>query len=80
MGTDPTGIAYDSGKGLLFGVNSYPNSLGRTGSVSVIDERSNSVIATVGVGYGPSMIVYDSGLKEMFVVNAYAGTTSILNA
>ncbi len=80
VGTGPSGIAYDSAKGLLFMVNTDPNFVGSAGSVSVIDERSDTVIATVSVGYGPFMLAYDSGLGEMFVVNAYAGTMSVLAA
>jgi len=76
VGADPTGIVYDSAKGEVFvsnaGTNPGDTSAANfnTGTVSVISDVTNSVVATVLVGPFPASaaLAYDSGKSEFFVV------------
>ena len=71
VGTSPTGIAYDSGKGEIFVANSGYN------TVSVISDNSNSVVATVTVGPSPTGLAYDSAKDEIFVTNHGSAFNSV---
>ena len=73
VGTGPNGVAYDSGKGEVFVTNSG------AGTVSVISDRTNNVIATVPLGENPGGIAYDSGKGKIFVTNAEGNTVSVIS-
>ena len=77
VGTAPDGIAYDSGKGEVFVANSNPgnptNSATPPGTISVISDKTNTVVSTITVDPVPQKMVYDSGKGEIFVING--GTT-----
>ena len=60
VGSFPSGIVYDSGKGEMFVAN-YGNN-----TVSVISDCSNTVISTIKVGIEPQGIAYDSIKGEIF--------------
>ena len=65
---EPIGVAYDLAKGEIYVVNSYPHSsLG--GTVSVISDSNNTVLASVLVGGDPYYAAYDFGKGEVFVTN-----------
>jgi YVTN family beta-propeller protein len=65
VGTLPFELAYDSVKGEIFVLN------GKSNTISVIDDRTNTVVSTIPVGGGslevPHGIVYDSGMGEIFL-------------
>jgi YVTN family beta-propeller protein len=63
---EPAGVAYDPAKGEIFVINI------NAGTVSVISDNSNTVVATIPLGNpapigAASAIVYDSGKSELFV-------------
>jgi len=63
---EPSGVAYDPAKGEIFVINI------NAGTVSVISDNSNTVVATIPLGNpapigAASAIVYDSGKSELFV-------------
>ena len=77
-GISPVAVAYDSEKGEVFVANHgvypfYP------GAVSVISDATNSVVATVPVGFGPEGVAYDSGRGEVFVANLESDTVSVIS-
>jgi YVTN family beta-propeller protein len=72
-GSQPDGIAYDSGKGEIFVANHADN------TVSIISDSSNTVVATVAVGNAPNSVVYDSGKGEVFVSNYGSNTVSVIS-
>jgi YVTN family beta-propeller protein len=75
-GTRLLGITYDPSKGEVFVANNgdyLPN------TVSVISDATNTVVATVDVGYGPAGVVYDSGKGEVFVANSGDNTVSVIS-
>jgi YVTN family beta-propeller protein len=51
-----------------------------TGSVVVISDKDNSIVANVSVGKYPVGISYDSGMKEVFVANSNSGTVSVIGS
>ena len=61
VGKQPQGIVYDSGKGEIF-VSNYGDN-----TVSVINETTHAVIATIPVDYPPGLMAYDSNKGEIFV-------------
>jgi YVTN family beta-propeller protein len=77
VGQNPSGIAYDSALHEIYVTNQG------LGTVSVISDMSNSVVATIDLNTnsshgGISNIVYDSGKGEMFVSSyAYGGVLVI---
>jgi len=73
VGSEPTGVAYDSGKGEIFVTNYESN------TVSVISDSNNQVVSTVAVGVRPDRIAYDSGKGEIFVTNQYDNTVSVIS-
>jgi YVTN family beta-propeller protein len=75
VGKAPSSIAFDSARHEVFVTNS--------GTVSVISDDSNSVVATIDLSInssniGLSNIVYDSGKGEMFVSNLNSGVVSVI--
>ena len=73
VGGAPYGVAYDSGKGEIFLVNSAG------GSVWVISESSHAVLATVSVGQQPYRVIYDSDKGEVFVTNYAGNSVSVIS-
>jgi YVTN family beta-propeller protein len=74
FGHNPQGLAYDSGTGEVFVANAG------SGTVSVISDATNAVVATVGVGSYPEGVAYDSGKGEVFVTNFdSSGTASVIS-
>ena len=71
VGTDPNGVAYDSGKGELFVSNAEND------TISVISDSTNTVIANVTLGIVPWGVAYDSGKGEIFV--AGSGKVSVIS-
>ena len=61
--TQPTGMVYDSGKGEIFVSDLHD------GSVFVISDSSNAIVATIGVETSAGEMVYDSAKSEVFVAN-----------
>jgi YVTN family beta-propeller protein len=73
VGTKPQGVAYDSCKGAIFVTNYGSN------TVSVISDRTDTVVATVQVGVEPVGVAYDSGKGEVFVANGGSNTVSVIS-
>jgi YVTN family beta-propeller protein len=48
-------------------------------TVSVIDEKTNSVVATIAVGGGPEVVAVDSKTKKAYVSNYVGGTVSVID-
>ncbi len=69
--SQPGQMAYDSGKGEIFVTDTY----GYTSSVYVINDSSNIVFTSIGVGGGLGSLVYDNGTGEIFV--AYSGVEGL---
>ncbi len=57
-------ITYDSAKDEVFVAHPYSN------FVSVISDRTNTIVANITVTAGPSAIAYDSGKGEVFVASS----------
>ena len=79
VGAFPRGVAYDSGNGDIYLVDS--NCLGlppcNPGSVSVIS--GTTVVATVGVGTNPFEVAYDSGNGDVYVTNINSNDVSVIS-
>ena len=81
--SDPSGLAYDSGKGEIF--VACGALVGGNGSVSVINDTSNTVVANVTfpMGSTPSGLAYDSSKGEIFVACGALvggnGSVSVIN-
>jgi YVTN family beta-propeller protein len=73
LAAGPNGVAYDSGKGEIFVANEF------AGSVSVISEATNTIIATIPVGVRPWGVAYDAGRGEIFVSNRGSRTVSVIS-
>ncbi len=85
LGSFPSGIAYDPAKGELFVANdaAIPDDANASnyinGSVSVISDSSDKVVAMVPVGSSPTGVAYDPTKGEIFVANSGSNTTSIIS-
>jgi YVTN family beta-propeller protein len=92
VGSFPYGIAYDSNKNELFvtdannpGLFAFAYSgrsnsdLNNTGTVSIISDRTNTVVGSIKVGSFPCGVAYDSGKNEIFVANQASGTVSVIS-
>jgi YVTN family beta-propeller protein len=69
---EPWGIAYDSSNGYIY-VTDYGSNL-----VSVINGKTNTVIATIPVGAWPKGVAYDPSNGYIYVTNSGSGTVSII--
>ena len=82
VGPFPQGIAYDSIKGELFvtngGKTATSSSPATAGSVSVISDKTNTVIATAKLP-NAGEVAYDSGKNELFVVTGSTNSVSIIS-
>jgi YVTN family beta-propeller protein len=70
---DPSGVAYDSRKGEVFVTDFQPQ-----GNLSVINDTTNTVVATLPVGTFPQAVVYDSGTGRVFVGSGVS-TVSVIS-
>ncbi len=73
VGLAPTSVAYDSGTGETFVVNSNSN------NVSVIEDASSTVVANITVGSAPYGAAYDSARHEVFVTNLGSDNVSVIS-
>ena len=73
VGSNPDGVAYDSGRGDVFVANAGGN------TVSVIADSDNKVVATVGAGGDPTAVAYDSARGTVFVTGYSAGIVSVIS-
>jgi YVTN family beta-propeller protein len=73
VGSEPSAVAYDSGMGELFVANSNSD------NVSVINDTTDTVVATVPVGTDPLAVTYDSGKGEVFVSNEKSANVSVIS-
>src|SRR5207245_6543864 len=71
VGSSPTGVAYDTGKGEVFVTNEGSD------NVSVISDATNAVVATIPVGAYPIGLTEDSRKGEVFVANGGVGTPGV---
>ena len=71
-GAEPFGVAADPAVRTVY-VTNYGS-----GSVSVIDEATNTVTATVPVGSGTSGVAVDSAARTAYVANSGSGTVSVI--
>ena len=71
--TDPRYPAVDSETGKVY-VTSYS-----TSTVSVIDEKTNTVVATIPVGSGPQEVAVDPKTQKAYVINFAGGTVSVIS-
>jgi DNA-binding beta-propeller fold protein YncE len=65
------GLVYDSGTGEIFAT------LGD--NVTVISDRTNSIIASIPAGRDPTALAYDSAKGEVFAANAVSGNVTIIS-
>lgn len=77
VGTQPEGIAYDPASGEVFVAN-YASD-----NVSVINDTTDHVVATIrvggGPGNGPEGVSYDPRTGDIYVPNYLTGNVSVLN-
>jgi len=75
VGDEPWGVAYDPSNGYIYVTNFASN------TVSVIDGATNTVIATIPVGYGsePAGVAYDPSNGYIYVANTGLSTVSVIN-
>jgi YVTN family beta-propeller protein len=76
-------LAYDAGKGEIFAL-SASGSVARSSSsaysiISIISDKSNSVVANLTVGFTSGGIAYDSGKGEVFVTDTLNTTLSVIS-
>jgi YVTN family beta-propeller protein len=86
VGFDPVESAYDSGRGEVFVSNGCGGNascihggVDVNGSVSVISDSTNKVVATIPVGEQPRGVAYDSGKGEIFVADFFSYNVSVIN-
>lgn len=70
--TGPVAVAYDSTMGEVF-------VLKEAGNVSVINDSTDSIVATLKVGSDPVGIAYDSENGDVFVTNCGSATVSVIS-
>jgi len=71
-GMGPWGIAYDPSNGYIYVTNFY------SGTVSVINGATNTVIANITVGSGPRGVAYDPSNGYIYVTNELSDTISVI--
>ena len=69
----PIAIAYDSANNYIYVCNSMSN------NVSVINDATNLVIASISVGRWPDAVAYDSANNYIYVANSWSNNTSVIN-
>jgi YVTN family beta-propeller protein len=83
-GPIPVFMAYDSGKGEIFVTNyvaNYSSDALAQSTVSVISDKTNSVVATVNINGGtiPQGLAYDSAKGEVFVADSNGTDVSVIS-
>jgi YVTN family beta-propeller protein len=73
VGSGPSAVAYDSGKGEVFVTNSESD------NVSVINDTTDTVVANIPVGTDPLAATYDSGKGEIFISNEKSANVSVIS-
>lgn len=73
----PYGIASDPVNGLIY-VSNY-GQFNTTGTVSVIDDTTNTIVADLFVGRNPQAIMYNPANGLFYIANTMSNTLSILN-
>ena len=73
VGITATSETYDPAKGEIFVTNS------NSGTVSVISDNTNSVVATIPVGKYPEGTAYDPAKGEIFVTNLFSSNISVIS-
>jgi YVTN family beta-propeller protein len=73
----PYGIALNPDNDLIY-VSNY-GQFNTTGTVSVINGTTNTIIATIPVGKNPQAIAYNPANGLFYVANTLSGTLSIIN-
>ena len=74
--SEPSGVAYDSANNLIYVANYYSGY--DSGTVSVINPSTESVIATITVGGEPDAVGYDSANNLIYVANEVSSTVSVI--
>jgi YVTN family beta-propeller protein len=72
-GPGEANIAYDAGLGEMFVAAELSN------NVSVINDSTNSVVATIPVGSSPCAVVYDPLSGDLFVANQASDNVSVIS-
>lgn len=81
VGENPQDMAYDPAQGELFVADYGPYPVGSYNGafqVSVISDKTNSVVSTITVGTSPFGVAYDPATGEMFVTNANSNSISVI--
>jgi YVTN family beta-propeller protein len=73
----PYGIALNPGNGLVY-VSNY-GQFNTTGTVSVINGTTNTIVGNIHVGKNPQAIVYNPANGFLYVANTLSNTLSIIN-
>lgn len=73
VGRQPSGLAYDPALGEVFVADSGSS------NISVINDSSETVVASIGVGADPGCLAYDPGTDELYVVNSGSGNVSVIS-
>jgi YVTN family beta-propeller protein len=73
----PYGIAFNPNNDLIY-VSNY-GQFNTTGTVSVINGTTNTIIATIPVGKNPQAIAYNPANGLFYVANTLSSTLSIIN-
>ena len=73
----PYGIALNPDNGLIY-VSNY-GQFNTTGTVSVINDTTNALVASIPVGKNPQSIVYNPANGLIYTANALSNTLSIIN-
>jgi YVTN family beta-propeller protein len=87
VGAGPDAMVFDPGTGQTFVANGGDClGTGCNGTVSVLNDSTEAVVATIEVGPGPQGMVYDPAVGQVFVSNYYGcigrycdSTVSIIN-
>jgi len=72
-GSAPQDVAYDSANGEVFVADTGSK------SVSIVNDGTDKLVATVPVGTSPQNVVYDSGKGEVFVANTGSNSVSVIS-
>jgi YVTN family beta-propeller protein len=73
----PYGITLNSDNGLIY-VSNY-GQFNTTGTVSVINGTTNTIVANIPVGKNPQAIVYNPANRLVYTANTLSNTLSIIN-
>jgi YVTN family beta-propeller protein len=73
----PYGIAFDPGNGLVYVSNKGQSNT--TGTVSVINDTTNTIIGNLLVGKIPQAIMFNPANGFFYVANTFSNTLSIVN-